>query len=320
MRVLIGLLVMFCVMRAHAQPMSEVEQKRILAHAATLIEARYVDAEKATAIAAALREGWQMSGEPLEPEDFAKRVTAFLRKTSGDGHLGMSYSRDPIAATDGEDDFSKEAMEKWYGRHLNHGVEKIERLPGNVMLLDLRVFPPTGMGADVVSAAMTTVAEGSALIIDLRNNAGGEETSNLLMGYLLAPGTEVSGSYNRPSDTRVHATTPVWVPGRRFGETKPVFVLTSKRTFSAAERVAYDLQAAKRAVVVGETTGGGANPFEYRRISEHFALNLPESKSISPITGSNWEGVGVKPDVEVPADRALDAALTLAKRAIERQP
>ena len=211
-------------------------------------------------------------------------------------------------------------MEQWYGTQLNHGVEKIERLDGNIMLLDLRVFPPVDMGGDVVSAAMTAVAEGAALILDLRNNGGGEETSNLVMGYLLKPGTEVSGSYNRPTDTTLHATTPVWVPGRRFGETKPVFVLTSRRTFSAAERVAYDLQALKRAVIVGETTGGGANPFEYRRISEHFALGLPESMSINPVTGSNWEGVGVKPDVEVPADQALEKALQLARAAIAGTP
>lgn len=138
------------------------------------------------------------------------------------------------------------------------------------------------------------------------------------MGYVLKPGSPVSGSYNRPTNKTNYATTPVWVPGRRFGDTKPLFILTSKRTFSAAERVAYDLQALKRAVIVGEVTGGGANPFEYRRLSDHFALDLPESKSINPITGTNWEGVGVKPDIQVPADQALDKALELAEQKIKQ--
>lgn len=108
------------------------------------------------------------------------------------------------------------------------------------------------------------------------------------------------------------------MPGRRFGSTKPVYILTSHRTFSAAEAVAYDLQALGRAVIVGETTGGGANPFEYRRIHDHFAVDLPESRSINPITGTNWQDVGVKPDVEVPAEQALDKALELAKARLAR--
>jgi C-terminal processing protease CtpA/Prc len=210
-------------------------------------------------------------------------------------------------------------MERWYGPQINHGVEKIERLPGNVILLDLRVFPPPSMAGDVFAAAMTVAAQGDALIIDLRRNGGGAETANLLTGYLLEGGKPLSGSYNRPTDTHSYATSPAWVPGRRFGPTKPVYVLTSHKTFSAAEAVAYDLQALKRAVIVGETTGGGANPFEYRRVHPHFAVDLPESRSVNPITGTNWQGTGVKPDVEVPAEQALDKALELAGEALKRK-
>ncbi len=120
------------------------------------------------------------------------------------------------------------------------------------------------------------------------------------------------------ANTHRAATSPAWVPGRHFGGKKPLFILTSKSTFSAAEALAYDLQALKRAVIVGERTGGGAHPYEYRRIHPHFALDLPEGKSINPITGDNWQGVGVKPDVEVPADQALKRALELARAAITR--
>ena len=108
----------------------------------------------------------------------------------------------------------------------------------------------------------------------------------------------------------------MWVPGRRFGESKPLYILTSGRTFSAAEAFAYNLQALGRATVVGEITGGGAHPFEYRRVHPHFAVDLPEARSINPITGSNWQGVGVQPDVAVPADQALAKALELAHVAI----
>jgi C-terminal processing protease CtpA/Prc len=165
---------------------------------------------------------------------------------------------------------------------------------------------------------MTIAAQGNALIIDLRRNGGGAETANLMSGYLLPPGSKMSGGYDRPSNTYSIQTSPYWVPGRVFGSEKPIYILTSKRTFSAAEAFAYDFQALKRATIVGEVTGGGANPFEYRRVHPHFALSLPEARSINPITGTNWQDVGVKPDVQVPADKALETALQLAQDQLKR--
>lgn len=290
------------------------EQAQVSRQAADLIERRYVDPAQGRAIAKVLRsKRWST---PVEPGRFAETLTTMLRTTSKDGHFTVQYSATPIPAEGGEESFSAEAMERIYGAHRNHGVEKVERLDGNIMLLDLRVFPPPAMAGDVIAAAMTLVAQGDALIIDLRRNGGGTESSNLLMSYLLPPGTELSGDYDRPKDIRTRVTTASWVPGRVFGPEKPVYVLTSKRTFSAAEAVAYDLQAAKRATIVGEVTGGGANPFEYRRINDHFTLGLPEARSINPITATNWQNVGVKPDVAVPADRALETAVSLARAAI----
>ena len=173
------------------------------------------------------------------------------------------------------------------------------------------------MAGDVFAAAMTVAGQADALIIDLRKNGGGAETANLIIGYLLEGGKPLSGGYDRPSNKQSANTPPSWVPGR-FGTTKPVYILTSRKTLSAAEAVAYDLQALKRAIIVGEVTGGGAHPFEYRRVHPHFAVDLPEGRSINPITGSNWQDVGVKPDVPVPAEQALDKALELVRAAIAK--
>ena len=314
---LMSALLLFLAAPAMAQSLTANDRAEIVANAASLIEQRYVDAAKARTIAASLRKHGR-NWTTTDPEAFAEEVTEWLRRTTGDGHLGLSYSKDPIPEGAGEANFSAAEMEKWYGPQLNHGIEKIERLPGNIMLLDLRVFPPPAMAGDVFAAALNVVAQGDALIIDLRNNAGGMETSRLLMGYLLEGGQPLSGEYNRPANRHSAGVSPDWVPGRRFGSAKPVFVLTSRKTFSAAEAVAYDLQALKRATIVGETPGGGAHPFEYRRIHPHFAVDLPEGRSINPITGGNWQDVGVKPDVAVPADQALDVALKLARDAIAR--
>jgi hypothetical protein len=304
--------------QAQSDSLTAAEQTKIIRAAADLIEARYVDADKGKAIAAKLRQSSSRWRTPQAGALFAKDATTLMREVSGDGHLGLSYSAQALPEDEGESEFNASEMKRWYGPQVNHGVEKIERLADNIMLLDLRVFPPPEMAGDVFAAAMTVVAQGAALIIDLRQNGGGEDTVNLLTGYLLEPGSPLSGSYTRPTNVRTYATSPTWVPGRRFGSEKPVYILTSRKTFSAAEALAYDLQALKRATIVGEVTGGGAHPFEYRRIHPHFAVDLPESKSINPLTNSNWQDVGVKPDVAVPADQALDKSLELARSTIAR--
>ena len=304
---------------AHAQQLTEADRRAVIDGAARVIADRYVYPDKARTIAAKLRRSAGLWRDQSDPQAFAKAVTEWLRKTGSDGHLGISYSAVALPEDGGDQTLDAAEAVRWYGPQLNHGVEKIERLPGNIMLLDLRVFPPVDMAGDVIAAAMTVVAQGDALIIDLRRNGGGGETANLVTGYLLdKPGEPLSGFYNRPQDRQTYGTSPSWVPGRRFGGTKPLYILTSKRTFSAAEALAYDLQALKRATIVGEVTGGGAHPFEYRRVHPHFAVDLPEALSINPITGANWQDVGVKPDVAVPADRALDAALELARAAIAK--
>ena len=300
---------------AASMMLTPADQARIADRTATMLEERYVDPKIGKATARVLRiTRWQ---ESREGPAFADQLTELLRNTAKDGHLSVEFSAKPIEPDGGLDEFAAGEIERYYGAHINHGFEKIERLEGNVMLLDLRVFPPPAMAGEVMAAAMTLVAQGDALIIDLRRNKGGMETANLLMSYLLPPRTPLSAIYDRPSNTTKPETTAAWVPGRRFGTDKPVYILTSKRTFSAGEAVAYDLQAAKRAVIVGEVTGGGANPFEFRRIDDHFALSLPEQRSVNPITGTNWQNVGVKPDVPVEADRALETALGLARAAIK---
>ncbi|MGB3471493.1 MAG: S41 family peptidase [Erythrobacter sp.] len=304
-----------------AQSLDDADRAEIISNSVTLLETRYVYPDLGAELARRLKTASEDWSAIDNPEEFARVVTRWLREQSDDGHLGLSYSETPIASGEGEAAFSAAEMERWYGAHLNHGVEKIERLEGNVMLLDLRVFPPPSMAADVIAAAMTVVAQGDALIIDLRKNGGGAETANLITGYLLDEGEQpLTGTYNRPSDEHRASSSPSWVPGRTFGGSKPLYILTSNRTFSAAEALAYNLQALGRATIVGEVTGGGAHPFEYRRVHEHFALDLPEGRSINPITGTNWQNVGVQPDVPVAADEALTTALALAREAIANSP
>lgn len=314
--VVLGLAATLLVASAPAPQIGEKDRREVIDAVAGLLEDRYVDAELGRQVATSLRESSDEWDDLSSGPEFAEALTQWLRLLSRDGHLALDYVEQPLSDGEGAEEFSEQEIERYYGAHLNHGVEKIERLDGNIMLVDLRVFPPQELAGDVISAMMTVAAQGDALIIDLRNNGGGMETVDLIAGHLLPPGSPLSGVFDRPSEKTTLRRSPASIPGRRFGETKPLYILTSRRTFSAAEALAYDLQALKRATIVGEVTGGGANPFEYRRVHPHFALSLPEQRSMNPLTGTNWQGVGVQPDVEVHAEEALEKALALAKASL----
>jgi hypothetical protein len=307
---------------AAAQGLSAQDRRAVVTGAAELIESRYVYPDKGREIATALRSDADAFGQ-TEPDAFADALTQRLRVLSNDGHFAVEHR--PNGAGDESREATDEAhlkdsLERWYGVGVNHGFESVRRLEDGIGYLDLRVFAPVDMGGDLMAGAMSLLAQSPALIIDLRHNGGGmDEAVSMLAAYLLDGSAELSGIYDRPSGQLSRTFTPSWVPGRRFGPDKPVYILISRRTFSAAEAFAYDMQAMKRAVVVGERSGGGAHPFEYRSITPDFVLSLPEKRSISPITGRNWEGQGVIPDVETSADQALDEALTLAKTAVASQ-
>jgi len=199
----------------------------------------------------------------------------------------------------------------------NFGFEKVERLAGNIGYLDLRGFMPPSLMGDTAAAAMSFLGNVDALIIDLRQNGGGSPDGVALMAsYLFGQPVRMNDIYDRPSnETRQFWTLP-YVPGRRLIG-KDVYVLTSNRTFSAAEDFTYGLKNLQRATIVGEVTGGGAHPGGPRRINDHFFVAVPSGRSISFITHTDWEGVGVQPDVKVPAVQALATAhlLALEKRA-----
>lgn len=299
---------------AIATPVASHDKSTVVSAVIKHLNTDYVDAELGNIAAIGLENAWTngaFNGD-LDGPEFAKLLSAELQELTGDGHLNVEYSSTPIADTKkADEEYSAQEMERWYGAHINFGVQKIERLEPNIGLLDLRVFSPPGMGGQTVVAALNVLANTDALIIDLRQNGGGiGYTVTLVASYLFDDEPQpLSGIYNRPTDTLTRRFTHTYMAGARYGPDKPVYILISRKTFSAAEALAYDLQALKRATIVGEPSGGGANPFEYRRVHENFVLWSVTEKSVNPITNGNWQGVGVQPDIAVPSERALEAAL-----------
>jgi len=248
---------------------------------------------------------------------FAETLTKDLQAVSKDKHLRVRYSHEPLPVRQPRRDPSAEEREEqrremsW----MNHGFNKVERLPGNIGYIEFRGFFDPELGAATLAAAMNFVSTTDALIIDLRKNGGGSpEMVALVCSYLFgADPVHLNDLYWREGDRTDEFWTRKEVAGKRYLN-KDVYVLTSKRTFSGAEEFTYNLKNLKRATIIGETTGGGAHPGGGFRINEHFNMFVPTGRAISPITKTNWEGTGVKPDIEVPADQALLVARLAAMK------
>jgi hypothetical protein len=201
----------------------------------------------------------------------------------------------------------------------NMGLEKVETLEGNLGLLEFSYFDGSDEAGKKISDAMNRLADTDALIIDLRRCRGGANVAiNLLMSYFFDKSIHLSDAYDRLTGNTMTFHSLAEVPGRRYGQ-KEVYILTSNRTFSAAEDISYTLKNLKRATIVGETTGGGAHPVMGRRLHEHFLVMIPFARYISPITKTNWEGTGVEPDIKTPAAHALKVAQLAALTKLSTQ-
>ncbi|MEV4415858.1 S41 family peptidase [Catellatospora sp. NPDC049609] len=278
-----------------------------------LVEQHYVFPDAAADISRRL--AGAAGGYPADPAALAAAVTADLQAVNGDLHLRLLHHEQPLPERAEQDEAAEyAAMADWAERTCG-GVAGARRLPGDVGLLDIRplIFPAVLVG-DVYAAAMTLLAPTRALIVDLRGCLGGEPSAvALLMSYLWDhEPVQLTGTFERATGQVRQAWTLAHVPGRRYGRTKPLYVLTGPATFSGGEALAYDVQQSGRGTVVGGRTRGGAHPREAFRLHPHLEATIPVARAVHPVTGTNWEGTGVTPDVAVPADEALPTAYRAA--------
>lgn len=272
-------------------------------------------AESASATLARLSANGKYDGID-NPQAFADALRGDLREAGNDRHLQVRHDpsfREMSPEERGAAPSEKEVRET--RRQLGmqaFGIHRVARLPGNVGYLDVRFFGPTEFVAPGYEAAMQMLSGMSAIIIDLRSNGGGDPASVAqLASHFFAQGDErhLNSIYNRVEDT----TRDFWtVRSAAPRYTGPVFVVTSDYTFSGGEELAYDLQTQERATLVGETTGGGANPGEPMSLGHGFYAFIPTGRAINPVTGKNWEHVGVEPDHPIAAEEALVEAYRLA--------
>jgi hypothetical protein len=247
---------------------------------------------------------------------FANLLTEHFRDVSHDKHLFVTFS--PQRLPEESSSPSPDAVARFRAamQEANCGFEKVEHLSGNIGYLKFNFFADPEVCGGTAIAAMNFLANVDALIFDLRQNGGGDpKMVALISTYLFAAPTHLNDLWERKSgETHQYWTLP-YVPGKHL-PTVPVFVLTSHDTFSGGEEFSNNLKVLKRATIVGEVTGGGAHPVTGHRIDDHFTIGIPFARAINPATKTNWEGVGVEPDIKVPAADALTTAQDLASKEV----
>jgi len=246
----------------------------------------------------------------LDGGSFAELLTKQMQTMSHDQHLELVYSVGQLPPQPHEPKATQTAELRERLKQENCEFEKVAMLKRNIGYLKLNFFADASICEQTAKEAITSLNNAKAIIFDLRDNRGGDPAMVSLMAAYLFDHPEYwySPRENTTRDSWTHSP----VKGNLLAD-KPVYILTSNRTFSGAEQFCYDLKMLKRATLVGETTGGAAHAGVWHRIDDHFGVAIPEVKPINPYGQPDWEGTGVEPDVNVKPADALDSAVKMAE-------
>jgi hypothetical protein len=294
------------------------ERQRVFDGVIVNLKQHYIFPDVAQKMADAIlaRQNRGDDNEVTDGETFANQLTRQMRDVSHDMHLELVYSQDPlpqhpIGETPETRARYREAMEQ-----SNCTFEKVEILPRNIGYLKLNAFPDRSICEPRATAAMASLNNVDALILDLRDNRGGMPDMVALMAAYLFDHPEYF--YNPRENTTQESWTHSPVPGNKLAD-KPAYVLTSARTISGAEQFCYDLKMLKRVTLVGETTDGSAHSGVWHRIDDHFGMGIPETNPINPFSKTDWAVTGVEPDVKVKAADAPATAMKLAQSKLQKK-
>ena len=283
-----------------------------------LLEANYVFEEVAKKTTAHLNKQLKAGyfEEYQDIKSFAEALTKEVQAINKDKHMRIRPSP-PYEAPDNTPERLVEEHLHRLGQTRSNaaGFKAVKKLDGNIGYIDLRGFADVQSGAPMADRSMAIISGSDAIIIDLRKNGGGSPAMvQYLCSYFFGERVHLNSLYWRQGDRTDEFWTLDEIGGKKLPNV-PLFVLTSSRTFSGAEEFSYNMQTQKRATLVGETTGGGANPGGGFRVNADLTVFIPTGAAVNPITGTNWEGIGVVPEIKTSAEEALEKAISLAKEA-----
>lgn len=311
--------------RLASRPITQEQKRQAMDELAKLLRERYCIAEAAEKAAKYIERGIAEGRYEKfrDAQAFADAVTADLQGVTKDRHIRIGVAPPPEPApASGTAPLNAEAERAaWLAgvRRNNYGLPRAEILPGNVGYLEVRRFQPPDIAGDTVVASMQFLANADAIIIDLRNSHGGSAFAMpYFAGYFFSNPTHLFDMEFRGDNYTDHFWTVAWLPGKRLAKI-PMYILTSSYTFSGAEGLAYRFQVLKRAKIVGENTGGGANAGGIRDFAPFFRVWMPMGRPVDRKTGTNWEGTGVVPDIKTTAREALAVAHLDAIRTLKAE-
>ena len=284
----------------------------VLGALAKELESRYAIEDMAKKLAATVRAKQKSNAYKniTSGPELARALTIDLAAVAHDKHLRVRFDFAPVPQRPPGPP-SPQLLDQM--RKQNGAISRLEILDGNVGYMRVNAVPSVDTARSAVAAAFAFLHNTDALIIDNRTNGGGDpRTVALYMSYLSEGEPYLVNTFHWREGHRVEEFKTTDLGELAYGAHKPVFLLTSPATFSGGEELAYDLQAFKRATIVGEVTGGGANPGGPIPLGHQFTVNMPSGQAVNPITRTSWEGVGVKPDISVPSAAALGKAHMLA--------
>ena len=295
-----------------AQTLDRDAQRDVVSHLEAALRANYVFPDRIPAMSAELER--RVQSGPIESKAFAVSLAQGLVKASDDLHFSVAFDPVEVAAdvrakASGETTSQEQRDSE---RAANFGFRDARRLDGGLAYVRFDFFADPQYAQETAVGAMRFAEGAKGLIIDLRYNNGGVlEMAQFLMSYLYPAGKEQEFFDYNYTDHGVRVERSQWnlaaVPGQRSGDI-PVVVLTGSTSFSAAEWMAFSLQKLGRATIIGQQTAGGAHPITRVPIDDNFMLQAPIGQIRDPVTALDFEGVGVTPDVVVPASEALLAA------------
>jgi hypothetical protein len=292
--------------------LTNLQAAPVIDETARLLTEHYVFPEIAEQLADLLRRRLAEGAYDVDgAEELSRLVTADLQSVNDDKHLRLKHHADPVSPKQGA--ATLDSIRRDFDTSLG-GAPRVELLDRGVAVVELApMLFPLEWAAEPLSAALTLASRAQALIVDLRAGRGGDpDTVAYVCSYLLDERTHLNTMHWRGSGRSEQSWSLPHVPGARFGGSKPLYVLSSDSTFSAAEELAYDLQQLGRAVVVGEPTRGGAHPCQGWTLHPHLEATVPVGRAVNPLSGTNWEGTGVQPDIACAAADSLDRAHALA--------